>query len=207
MAADFVSTSADTGIAAAEREAQRARVKARIFFFIGIGSFQNKSIRRSFSDICHKNRSIIDTEVHIKASKTHPVDSLGIMLIMRARILSKDLFEGLPLGRRKRSKKGLIALHAKFGIRSCGKAAPCLRTSIGVRDIGLDIIDRRAAHQISSPYNEKESLDSAVLDFYKFYKRESQGIGPKRRAGGKNAEPFIAAKAGRTHRRGPSMVL
>ena len=112
--------------------------------------------------------------------------------------MSKDLFEGLPLGRRKRSKKGLIALHAKFGIRSCGKAAPCLRTSIGVRDIGLDIIDGCAIHQVSPCYTQPQPF-RPLLDADQPHAAETKPVGPKWRAGGEYPHALIAPKARRAH--------
>ena len=87
------------------------------------------------------------------------------------------------------------------------KAARRLRVAVGIRQIGLDIVNRRSVHQIRAADDEHRPLRGVQPHFLKRHGRQPDGIGAKRRPRGEHTHARVAAQPRRAHRRRPSLPL
>ena len=86
------------------------------------------------------------------------------------------------------------------------KAVVRLGVAVGGGEVRLDVVNRRAVHQVGARHAHHRH---AVHRLYRFdtYRRESQSVGTEGRAGGEDPHPGIAAQAWRAHRRRPPLPL
>ena len=80
-----------------------------------------------------------------------------------------------------------------------------LGMGVHIGQIGLDVIEGGAVHQIS-PQNVKHRPPGGVqLDPFQLHAGEPQRIGAERGAGGKNSHPGVAPQPGRADGGGPAV--
>ena len=77
--------------------------------------------------------------------------------------------------------------------------------AVGVGNIGLDVVDGGAVHEVGSPHDEDGAHVGTNLDFFQLDAGQAQRIGPEGRAGGENAHAGVAAEAGRADRGRPGV--
>ena len=93
----------------------------------------------------------IHAEFHLIAAKFQPIDAAGVCLIPRARILCEHADERVALLSREAGQQLRRDTHRqRMHLYLPSEAFCCLRAAVGVGDVGLDIIDRRAVHQVCS---------------------------------------------------------
>ena len=85
-----------------------------------------------------------------------------------------------------------------------GKAATGIRQAVGIGNVGFDIDDGGAIEQIHRPQLQPQ-LAPFATDPVQFDHREAERIGAEGGASGKDADPLVAAKARRAHRRVPAL--
>ena len=102
--------------------------------------------------------------------------------------------------------EGGVTLHIQVVHPGLGrKARRGIRVAVGVWDIGLDVVDGGAVHEVGAPHDEDRAHLGPDLDFFQLDAGQAQRIGPERRAGGKHAHPGVAAQAGRADRGRPGI--
>ena len=77
---------------------------------------------------------------------------------------------------------------------------------VGIRKVGLDVIDRRAVHQICARDDQNVTEAILMLHAFELHAGKADGVRPERRARRKNAHALVAAKARRAHRRRPCIA-
>ena len=75
--------------------------------------------------------------------------------------------------------------------------------AVGIGQIGLDIQDRGAVHQVGAAYVQNGPQHGVRFDSLQPHGGQADRIGPKRRSRGKNAHASVAAQLGRPHRGRP----
>ena len=80
------------------------------------------------------------------------------------------------------------------------------RMTVGGEQIGLDVVDGSAVHEVSATY-EKSRIFGIEVGLDELHAGEPDGIGPERRARGENAHTAVAAESRRPHRRRPALLL
>ena len=81
------------------------------------------------------------------------------------------------------------------------KTAECIRVTIGVRHVGLDVEDRGSVHQIGSHDTDYRPLVRMQVYARDAHGRETEIIRTEGRAGGPHPYPFISAQNRRTNGR------
>ena len=88
----------------------------------------------------------------------------------------------------------------------CREAPGGVRVAVGVGDVGLDVVDGGAVHQVGTPHDEDGADVRPVLDGFQLDAGQSQrSWAGKGEAGGKYAHPGVAAEAGRPDGGGPAV--
>ena len=78
--------------------------------------------------------------------------------------------------------------------------------AVGVGDIGFDVVDGGAVHQVGTPHDEDGADVGPVLDGLQPDAGQAQRVGPEGGAGGKDAHPGVAAETGREDDLAPQTV-
>ena len=78
--------------------------------------------------------------------------------------------------------------------------------AIALGQIRLNVIDRRAVHQVTAADIKHRPLIFCIFDCIKFDAGKSHRIWPKRRPCGENPQSFIAAQKRRSDRRAPVLT-
>ena len=86
-----------------------------------------------------------------------------------------------------------------------GKAFGSVRVTVGVGDIGLDVIDGGAVHQVSPAHQQDGAHLRAHLDAFQLHAGKAQGVGPEGGPGGEHAHAGIAAQTRRPNGGGPAV--
>ena len=137
-------------------------------------------------------------------SKLHAVDPLRVVLVGGAGVVFQHALQsGLLDGRHSGPEAGVADHGQVVELSLCREACGGVRVAVGVGDVGLDVVDGGAVHQVGAPHDEDGADVRPVLDGFQLDAGQSQRIGPEGRAGGKYAHPGVAAEAGRPDGRGP----
>ena len=129
------------------------------------------------------------------------------MLIGGAWVLGQHADQRLPQFLRHLSEQFRGDIHLQGGLLGrAGKASHRLRTAVGVGNIGLDIIDGTAIHQIGPGDMDHRSLRGVQFHPFQPHAAQPDGIGPERRTGGKDPHAGIAPQTRRAHRGRPVLA-
>ena len=85
------------------------------------------------------------------------------------------------------------------------KACSCIRVAVGIGNVGLDVVDGGAVHQVGSPHDEHRADFRPNLNGFQFHAGQPQRVGPERRPGGEDAHPGVAAQPRRPDGGGPAV--
>ena len=151
-------------------------------------------------------RLAVHLEVDFQTAELHAVDPLGVVLVGGAGVVFQHTLQRRLLVGGHFGPEGVAADHVQVvgpGLRceTCGG----IRVAVGVGDIGFDVVDGGAVHQVGAPHDEDGADVGSVLDGFQLDAGQSQRIGPEGRAGGKYAHPGVAAEAGRPDGGGPAV--
>ena len=80
-----------------------------------------------------------------------------------------------------------------------GKALGGIRVAVRIGNVGLDIVDGGAVHQVGTAHDEHRPHVRALLNGLQLYAGKPQRVRPEGRPGGKHAHPGVAAKAWWAH--------
>ena len=145
-------------------------------------------------------------EAHIHPGKGHAIDPPGVVLVGGTGVLRQHAQQSPALFRRHSLQQRRRAVHrqrpAGHGV---GKAAGGLRVGVGVGDVGLDVVDGRAVHQVRPGHMEEGAVPAAKLHPHQAHGGQADGVGAEGGAGGKHPQPPVAAQAGRAHGGGPAV--
>ena len=86
-----------------------------------------------------------------------------------------------------------------------GKALGGIRVAVRIGDVGLDIVDGGAVHQVGTAHDEHRPHVRALLNSFQLYAGKPQRVRPEGRPGGEYTYTGVAAKARRAHGRGPAV--
>ena len=85
-----------------------------------------------------------------------------------------------------------------------GKAAKGFRVAVGIGNVGLDVQNGGAVHQVG-PLDPEHRALGGLADACQLHAGQGDGVGPEGGAGGKDPHPGVAPQPGRTHRGGPGL--
>ena len=136
------------------------------------------------------------------AGKVQGVEPLRLVLVPGAGVVGQDAGEGGALLRRERLRRAGGVAHPEGGPGVRGKATAGLRLAVGIGNVGFDVKDGSAVHQVRAAHLQHQAL-RPLLHRQQLHAAEPQGIGPEGRAGGKDAHAGVAPQPGRPHRRRP----
>ena len=88
-----------------------------------------------------------------------------------------------------------------------GEAAGGLRAAVGVGEIGLDVEDRRAVHQVGPGDEQRRALALELLRAQQPHAAQPQGVGAEGRARGEDPHAHIPAEPRRAYRGRPALPV
>ena len=148
----------------------------------------------------------VHLEVDFQPAELHAVDPLRVVLVGGAGVVFQHTLQsGLLVGRHSGPEAGVADHGQVVELGLCREAPGGVRVAVGVGDVGLDVVDGGAVHQVGAPHDEDGADVRPVLDGFQLDAGQSQRIGPEGRAGGKYAHPGVAAEAGRPDGGGPAV--
>ena len=146
--------------------------------------------------------AVLHRKLYIVSRKKHAVQPVGIVVVLRTRIVSKHAERAAALILREPFEKALGKIHfERIRADLVRKAAQCLRTAVRIRKVRLYIDDRRHIHKIGTGYGEHGTERVRILDSLKLHRGKSERIRAKRRASSEHAEFFVSSEARRTDRK------
>ena len=86
------------------------------------------------------------------------------------------------------------------------KAAGGVGVTVAVGDVGLDVKDGGAVHQIGTADMEDGAVFFCMLHPQQVYAGKPQIVGAERGTGGEDAHAGVSAQPGRAHRGGPALT-
>lgn len=132
---------------------------------------------------------------------------MRVFLIMRARVLRQHLFQNpnLFFCHSLRQQKGFYCIRYFYlqliPLAFIHKATAGLRMTVGIHHIGLDVINRSTVHQIGTLHMNYRTAATLPLHMRQTHRRQSDVVGTKRTAGGKDTHLLVAAQYRRTNHR------
>ena len=150
----------------------------------------------------------INTKHDIPIAEWHTIDAVGIVVILRTRILRKNASKGSRLHLRKlRQAAGRDDNLKRLPPHGICKASPGIGMSIGIWEVRLYVKDGSAVHKVSTEDVDDRTIRSVIVDMREAHARETDGIGAKRRPRGEDTETLVAPKTRGTHRQSPCLML
>ena len=143
-------------------------------------------------------RLAVHLEVDFQTAELHAVDPLGVVLVGGAGVVFQHTLQRRLLVGRHFGPEGVAADHVQVvepGLRC--ETCRGIRVAVGVGDIGFDVVDGGAVHQVGAPHDEDGADVGPVLDGLQPDAGQAQRVGPEGGAGGKDAHPGVAAETGR----------
>ena len=126
-------------------------------------------------------------------AKLHAVDPLRVVLVGGTRVVFQHTLQsGLLVGRHSGPEVGVADHGQVVELGLCREACGGVRVAVGVGDVGLDVVDGGAVHQVGAPHDEDGADVRPVLDGFQLDAGQSQRIG--RPDGGGPAVPHRAGK-------------
>ena len=169
---------------------------------LGTGGAAGHPIR--LQDVLHHKQVVRHSETDLPPGKGEDIAPLRTVVVGGAGILGQDADEAVPQGggdplqkrRGKRDVKGLPGMPV-------GESAGGLRVAVAVAEIGLDVIDGGAVHEIRPGDVEQRPQSGVKLHPLQPHGGQADGVGAEGGAGGKDPYAGIPAQPGRTDRGGP----
>ena len=87
-----------------------------------------------------------------------------------------------------------------------GESSRCLRVGIGVGNVGLDVENGGAVHQVGAAHMKNGTILPGMLYPQKPDAGQPQIVGPEGRTGGENPHPGVASQPGRPDSGGPALT-
>ena len=129
------------------------------------------------------------------------------MLIGRARVLREHSAQCVQLFRREARREHVRYLHGERALPFAGgEAAERARRGVRVGDVGLDVENGRAVHQVGAGNAQHGPFGRGELHGLQLHAGEAEGIRPHGRARGENAHARVPAQARRAHQRRPGLA-
>ena len=143
-------------------------------------TYTQTGVFRLFNNLptINRQRTVNDMEKDIVAHKRHAILAGCILLIMRTRIKGQRLSQHLDVSCRKQLTQFVGQYNLQpLPLMIVGKSATCLRMTVDVCQIGLDIINRCAIHQVSTQHLDGQFLH---INMVNTYRRQAQIIRTER---------------------------
>ena len=104
-----------------------------------------------------------DMKADIIAHKGHTILAGSILLVVWARIESQSLSQHLKIGSGKQLTQGFGQHHLQLlPLVAISKTAKSIRMTVDISQVGFNIVDRRAIHQVC-PQDINRYMDSIYL--------------------------------------------
>ena len=154
----------------------------------------------SFGDGRYGQLCPIDRKRHVEPGVGQVVDTIGLVLATSAaRILAKNLDQAGQLCGRDLVLQCLCKLDVELLPRVVlDPAARCVRMTVRKRNVGLDVVDRRAVAKVGAQHMDDGTV-VGELNAIELYTGKADGIGAKRATCGKHAHALGTSQARRTH--------
>ena len=143
--------------------------------------------------------AVADAEADITAAEGHPVDTLRIVVEGRTGILCEHLAQGVEELSGEVMLEGVGDVDAEgLPLPAVDEAAACIGMGVGIGDVGFDVVDGGAVHEVGSEDVDDGALVVGDLDAFYPDARQSQIVGTEGRPRGKDAYALVAAKTWRS---------
>ena len=149
--------------------------------------------------------TLLHGEADVEAGEGEAVDSARLALVAGAGVVDEDADGGGALfgGELIQQGFGEIDLENKF-VGGIGEAAQGVGVGICVGDVGLDVENGGAVHQVRAGDMDDGSVVLCEFHALQLHAAQAQIVGPEGGAGGEDAHAGIAAEPRRADRGGPA---
>lgn len=146
--------------------------------------------------------------MNVQTLKRHTINLLRVFLVLGTRVFSQHLLQlhDAFVCHSILSHEAFFHLRGYLHLQSLPfppihKSAPRLRVTVGIGDIGLDVIDGCTIHEVGSQHMDDRPASGFPLNVVNAHRGQSQTIGTKRTARSKHTHLFVTPnRGGRTMR-------
>lgn len=149
---------------------------------------------------------VLYLEFHLPARERKAVNPFRIILILGTGIQGQRIFQRTPLFRRHGTAKRFGNFHIQPFIGDSRKPFRRLRNAVRQRNIGLDIQNGGAIHQIHAGKMQYRAVQRMQFHPFQPDGRQPDGIGTERRTRGEHPHAHIAPQPRRPDRRAPPLI-
>ena len=167
-------------------------------------------VTKKLYNIRNGERVARNREFHLVMGKLHAVDAAAILLITRARVAGEGAAqcgEGIGIEACGKRFGNYHIEHFAFLRVRVGESACSIGVAVGVGQIGLNVVDRSAVHQVGASHYKHWRIGAIVVYAYEPHRGQAYSIRSEGRASGKDAHASVAAQARRANRGRPSIAL
>lgn len=159
-----------------------------------------------FQDFFYGQNIFLHGEADIVPGERQPVDALRASLIGGPGVVGQNADGGVPLVLREQGQKcgreADVQQEIPGGVR---KAAGGVRVAVAVGNVGLDIENRGAVHQVRTAHMQNRAEFPGLLHAQKADAGQPQIVGAERGTGGEDPHPDVSAQPGRAHGGRPAL--
>ena len=160
-----------------------------------------------FQDFPHGQDIFLHGEADIVPGERQSVDALRASLVGWPGVVGQNADGGVPLVLReqgqKRGREADVQQEISGGVR---EAAGGVRVAVAVGNVGLDVKNRCAIHQVCAAYVQNRAEFPGLLHAQKADAGQPQIVGAEGGAGGKDAHPGVPAQPRRAHGGRPALA-
>ena len=136
--------------------------------------------------------------------KVHAVDPVRVVLVGGPGVSGENPKQGTGLVLRQTLQQGRRAVHLQLGAAGGGEAPQGLRVAVCVGEVGLDVQNGGAVHEVGPRDDELGAVGGVEPDLLQLHGGEADGVGPEGGAGGKDPHALVAPQPGRPDGGGPA---
>ena len=136
-----------------------------------------------------------NTELYVTAGKGHPINALRVVVVTGTRVLGQHIAQSLQFRIAEQSGDVVGDFHAeRLPLMLIDKAGAGIGVSVGIGDVGFDIVDGRTIHEVGTEDVDDGSFGGSKLYFLDADARKPEVVGTEGRARGKHPYTLVAAK-------------
>lgn len=159
-----------------------------------------------FQDFPHGQDIFLHGEADIVPGERQSVDALRASLVGWPGVVGQNADGGVPLVLRKQGqKRGREADVQQESLGGIREAAGGVRVAVAVGNVGLDVENRGAVHQIRTAHMQNRAEFPSLLHAQKTDAGQPQIVGAERGTSGEDAHPGVSAQPGRAHGGRPAL--
>ena len=144
---------------------------------------------------------------YLVGCKRNNITARGVAMVGRTGVAGQDFDQRLTQGLGQKGEERLGAFYPDLMAgKGVDKAAADLGMAVGKGNVGLDVEDGRAVHEVGPLDMEHGSVGGMEVDGEESYGRESERIGTEGRPGGPHTYSLVASQARGTYGRRPLLA-